>query len=416
MQPLSFRTNLLFIILIVVAAAALSWANYRFAENSPGGNDFLPRWLGSRLYLTDRQSPYSEETTLAIQQAIYGRPSSEGDDQALFVYPFYSILIFSPFSAIEDYALARAFWMTTLQIALLVTALLAISLGRWHPGRSSMIAFLLFAMTWYHGARPMINGNAAILVALFIAIGLWLLRAEQDVWAGIVFALATIKPQMVILIVPLVLIWAVSHRRLKIVLSFAFSMLVLLSASLWFQPNWLQDALRQVLTYSSYTPPGTPAGILAQWWPANGQIIGWSLSLVFSGLLLYEWWVSFGKSFEWLMWTAALTLVLSQLVGVPTTTANFASLLIVFPLIFAAWERRLRKELRGPILVGLAALITLLWLLFMRTLMPGTQFREHLIMLYPVPIVLLLNLYWLRWWALRPAEVSYPAKRARRKK
>ena len=416
MQQSSFRNSLLIVALIIVAAAALSWANYQFAENSPGGNDFLPRWLGTRLYITDRQNPYSEETTLALQQAIYGRPSGEGDDQALFVYPYYSMLVFSPFSAIENYVMARAVWMTTLQIALLITALIAISLGRWEPGRRNLIAFLLFSIAWYHGARPMINGNAAILVALFIAIGLWLVRAEQDVWAGIMFSLATIKPQMVILFLPLILIWAVSHQRLKLVLSIALSMFVLLAASFLLQPTWLQDALRQVLTYSSYTPPGTLAGILAQWLPGNGQVIGWTISILLSVLLLYEWWVSFGKKFEWLMWTTALTLVLSQLVGVPTTTANFASLLIVFPLIFSAWERRMGKELRGPILIGLATFFVVLWLLFSNTLMQGSQFREHLIMLFPVPIVLLLNLYWLRWWALRPAEVSYPAKRARRKK
>lgn len=410
------RNGLLIVALIIVAAAALSWANFQFADNNPGGNDFLPRWLGTRLYLSDRLNPYSEETTTAIQQAIYGRPAIEGDDQALFAYPFYSMIVFSPFSAIADYALARALWMTTLQIALLLSALIAISLGRWQPGRGNLIAFLIFSIAWYHGARPMINGNAAILVALFIAAGLWLLRAEQDVWAGIVFSLSTIKPQMVVLFLPLVIIWAVSHRRLTLVLSYSLSMLVLLAASFLLQPTWLLDAIRQVLTYSSYTPPGTLAGVLAQWWPANGQLLGWIISILLSFLLLYEWWLSFGKNFDWLLWTAALTLVLSQLVGVPTTTANFASLLIVFPLIFAAWDRRIGKEVSGPILAGLASLFVLLWLLFVNTLLQGSQFREHLIMLFPVPVVLLINLYWLRWWALRPAEVSYPAKRARRKK
>lgn len=415
MQSLSLRKNLLLAALVLLALAGLTWTNYNFTQANPGGNDFLPRYLGTRLFLTDRQNPYSEETTLAIQEGIYGRPAGPRDDQALFAYPFYTALIFWPLSSIEDYSLSRAIWMTVLQIALVLTAVLGISLGRWRPQRTTLIAFLLFAIGWYHGARPLINGNAAILVALFIALGLWLLRAEEHAWAGLIFALSTIKPQMVSLLVPFLLIWAISHRRFRFVISFSLSMLLLMAVSFWLQPGWLIDNLRQVILYSSYTPPGTPAGILAQWWPGSGQIVGWSLSLLLSILLIYEWWQAFGKGFDWLLWTAALTLVLTQLVGVPTTTANYASLLLVFPLVFAAWNRRFRKEQKSSILISLAILFVGLWLLFALTLLPGTQFREHLIMLVPVPIFLLLNLYWLRWWSLRPAEASYPAKRVRRK-
>ena len=64
-------------------------------------------------------------------------------------------------------------------------------------------ALLLFSITWYHGVRPVINGNAAALVALFIALAFFFIQTKSDRAAGIVLALSTIKPQMVVLLIPL---------------------------------------------------------------------------------------------------------------------------------------------------------------------------------------------------------------------
>ncbi|MDA1330573.1 MAG: glycosyltransferase family 87 protein [Chloroflexi bacterium] len=415
MERSTFLTGLVLVALIALALAGLTWANYQFAEYNPGGNDFIPRWVGVRLLLTEGQDPYSVETTLAIQEAMYGRAAAPGEDQALFAYPLYSSLIFAPFAAVGEYSLARALWMTLLEISLLATVLLAMQLSDWKPDRLILIGLLLFAIAWYHGARPLINGNAAILVALFFVAGLWFLREKQDGAAGLLFALSTIKPQMVLLAVPYALIWAISRRRYRLVVSFLVALAAMLGFSFWLQPNWLGENIAQVLAYSSYTPPGTLASILASWWPAQGDLAGWGLSVFLAGLLLFEWWVSLGKDFYWLLWTFSLTLVLTNLVGIPTTTANYASMLLVIPLVLSAWSRRLGPEKRWLVWLALALLFLGLWLLFWVTLLPTQQYNEHLVMFLPVPLLLLFNLYWLRDWMLQPAELNYPAKRAQQK-
>jgi hypothetical protein len=414
MQVRNWLRWLLLGVLVLFTLAALTWTNYTFAEYNPGGNDFIPRWVGVRLWLEEGQSPYSPETTLAIQEGIYGRPAEPGEDQALFAYPLYAALIFAPFASVEEYILARALWMTLLEISLLATALLGVSLARWKPGRLTLVGFLVFSILWYHGARPLINGNAAILVALFITAGLWQLRAERDSFAGLLFALATIKPQMVLLVVPYILIWAISWRRFALLWSFGLSMLVLLGASFWLQPEWLLMNIAQVLAYSSYTPPGTLATAFATWSPAYGALAGWTLSLVFMLVLFYEWWLSMGKPFDWLLWTASLTIVLSNFVGIPTTTGNYAAMLPIIPLTLSAFSRRLGQERKRFVWSALGLLFAGLWALFLLTLGPTAQYNEHLIMLLPLPILLLLNLYWLRAWMLK-YEVSYPAQRAQRR-
>ncbi len=404
------------IILTLVFAGALLAAlfavNLRFTRTSPGGNDFLPRWLGIRLYLTQHQDPYSQETTSAIQQAMYGRPAKEGEDQALFAYPLYSMIIFAPFSLIGDYAVARAAWITFQELAIVATAIAAIALSSWKPGRWPLAAFLFFTLAWFHGAKPLVDGNASILVSMLVTFGLLALRRGRDGLAGFLIALATIKPQMVALLVPLVLIWALSKRRKEVFWVFLITMALLIGASFALHFNWLAENLAQALLYQNYSPPGTLAGILGQVFGDAGRASGWILNLFFGLLLLAEWRNAVGKEFDWFVWTACLTLVAGPFVGLPSTTSNYAILLPVLPLLFALWQRRVGAAGQRLVWFDLGALFVGIWALFLFTLHPGEQFGESLLLFFPAPVFLLLNLYWLRWWVQRPQTQTTLKSRA----
>lgn len=399
------RAGLLRVILVIlfgsVLLAALLTVNLRFTRMSAGGNDFLPRWLGIRLYLTEHQDPYTAETTAAIQQAMYGRAAKEGEDQALFAYPFYSMIFFAPFSLIGDYTLARAAWITFQELAIVATAIAAIALSGWKPDRWPLAAFLFFALAWFHGAKPLVDGNASILVAMLATLGLFALRRGRNGWAGLLFALATIKPQMMMLLVPLVLIWTLSKRRKEVFWIFLCSLALLMGLSFALQPSWLTENLAQALLYQSYSPPGTLAGILAQAFGDAGRAGGWILNLFFGLLLLFEWWSTLGEDFDWFTWTACLTLVMGPLVGLPSTTSNYAIFLLVLPWLFALWQRRGASG-RRMVWVDLGVLFVGIWALFLLTLQPSQQFGESLLLFFPAPVFLLLSLYWLRWWVQKP--------------
>ena len=68
-------------LLSLLALIGLTLANYRFAVQNPGGNDFLVHWVGTRALLVDGISPYSDETALRIQRMAYGRPAREGEHE-----------------------------------------------------------------------------------------------------------------------------------------------------------------------------------------------------------------------------------------------------------------------------------------------------------------------------------------------
>ncbi|UCF61921.1 MAG: hypothetical protein JSV37_04340, partial [Anaerolineaceae bacterium] len=92
-----FRIVLVFLVLAMLTG--LFVANYRFALQSPGGNEFLARWTGAHYWVVKGINPYDPQVSMAGQMMIYGRPAdpSIGEDIAHFVYPLPAMLFFAPF-------------------------------------------------------------------------------------------------------------------------------------------------------------------------------------------------------------------------------------------------------------------------------------------------------------------------------
>lgn len=390
----------LVILLAVAGLAGLLTMNLRYARQNPGGNDFIPRWLGTRLFLIEGQSPYSEQTTIEIQKFIFGRPARADEDQSLFVYPFYSILLFGPFSVVKDFATARALWMTFLELSLLVIVGLSLNLIRWRLSPLMLGGVFLFSTLWYHTVRPIINGNPAVIVGLLIVLAFITLRVEQDALAGFFLAFATIKPQMVVLLIPFVLLWAISHRRWTLISSTLASLAILAIVGYFFDPTWIVENLRQVVAYPEYTLPGSPGAIFADWLPGVGSQMGWALTVFMAGILAWEWRAAWHQDFQWFLWTACLTLTATNLIGIRTATANYVALLPAVLLVFKVWDERWGQLGRWLVTISAIVLFAGLWWLFLATVHPGAQPIQNPIMFFPLPIFLLIGLYWVRHWAL----------------
>jgi len=396
---------MIIIVLVACVLFGVSWANYRYAQENPGGNDFLSRWAGARYFILNGWSPYSSQTTEKIQNMAYGKAADEGQDKMLFVYPFYSILIYAPFSLIGNYALARGLWMTVLQIALLLIAGSSLSLTKWKPPSWLLTLILIFSLLWYHGFRPTINGNGSIMVALFIVLALISMRNDRDIAAGGWFALSTIKPQMVVLVIPLAIFWAIARRRWLFVISFFSTMGLLLAVFSALIPNWIVQNLNQVLAYPGYTLSGTPGEIFTEWMPGIGERLGWFLTIILIVVLLIEWRFSLGQDFTWFYWTTCLTLVITNLIGIRTATENYIAMFAVLILVFSLMVKRWKRYGGWLIMLNMLVLFIGLWAIFLFTIQYRDQPIQTSILFFQLPVYLILTLYWLRWWAIRPPRV-----------
>lgn len=395
----------IFFILLVVLLAIVTLANLQFVRENPGGNDFLVHWVGTRALLIDGISPYSDAVAELIQTHAYGRPAAAGEHELRVAYPLYSALIFLPYALIGDYDLARALWMTTLEVALVGLAIICLRLTRWKINIWLLPLFLVFSVFWYHSLRPLINGNAIILVALFLVAACAALRSNRDELAGVLLGISTIKPHMVLIPIIFITIWTLASGRWKTLLWLGITLVVMSVSAALFVPDWPIQNLREVLRYSSYNPPGTPGAVFELWLPATGRRLGWALSVSLGLILIVEWILVIRKEFRWFLWTASLTLVASQWIGIQTDPGNFILLFLPLVLVLAKWVERWGRAGNGVVVFVLLLLMLGPWAIFLRTIDFGYQPIQHPVMFFPLPLFLLVTLYWVRWWAIRPPRL-----------
>jgi len=396
---------IIFFILVSGVLIGLTWTNYHFTFKNPGGNDFLPRWGGARFFFTEGLSPYSETTALKIQTLFYGRAAKSNEDQALFVYPLYSLVFFGPFALIKDFVMARALWMTTLEVCILMMAVLCLRLTRWHPGVVLLSFNFIFALLWYHSIRAIINGNIVAIVALLIPAALLAIRLGQDGLAGVLLALTMVKPQISILLVIFVVWWALWDHRWRMMGWMAGALICLILMGMVFIPDWPLQNIREMQRYTGYSPPTTVGAAFALWWPSVGRHLGWVLSILLSVIVVVEWWLAHRKDYRWFLWTACLTLVASQWIGITTDPGNFLILFLPLILVYAVWEEQWRDRRRWVIWVTMIVLFVGLWVLFLNTLEYTTQPMQSPVMFFPLPIFLFIALFWVRKWAIQPSQL-----------
>lgn len=394
--PLFIAGLCLFLLAILVGSM---WFNYRFAEQNQAVNKFLPYWSSTRAFLLYGQSPYSKQTTRASQELAYGRPAKAGQNELRAVYPLYSAILYAPFAMIKDYLLARTAWMTVLEIALVLLVITSLRMTGWQLGMAMTVLLALFTLLWYHSVRPLINGDAAILVALLISTALWAIKTGRDEVAGTLLAFATIKPHLVVLLVAFTFIWAVSAQRWRIVVAFLGILAFLFLGMMLFIPDWPVQNLREILRYPSYMPPGSPGAILAARMPGVGRQVNLAVTLILSAFLFVEWIAARGKEVRWYLWTACLTLVLGQWIGIPTEPGNFIILFPALILVLGMLEERWGMRVRWVSLASLFLLGGGLWAMALLTAENGVP---SLLLFLPLPTFLIFGLYWVRWWAIRP--------------
>jgi hypothetical protein len=388
----------LFLICLVIAG--LTYANLRFSNLYPGGNDFLARWNGARYWLVEGISPYDERVSLDTQQKIYGHAAdpSKGEDKNHFVYPLPSMLFFGPFG-LMDYQLARALWMTLVELSVFGLAVVAIRLADWSVPAWKVGILILFSLLWYHSLRSIVLGQFASINALLIALAILLIKTKQDFIAGLILSLSIAKPQMSFLILPYVLFWALSVKRWELWWGIISGLVIQFGTTLALLPDWPVQMLRQVLDYPSYTNTGSALSIIANAMPGVSRQVNLFLNVIFLGYLLIEWLISWRKDVRHFVWTALMTLIVTNLVVLRTATTNYLMLLPVLFFIFARWEER--WHVAGQLFVWLTLIVFGVgeWILFLLTVQGN---YEQPIMYLPLPFFCLVGLWWVRWWSVRP--------------
>jgi len=310
---------------LIVFALAGTPHFVRVILNPPSLSDLYPVWLGSRELLVHGRNPYSPEINREIQIAFYGAelgPGDHPDQQCCFAYPIYVSFLLAP-------SVKSNFPALQLAVLIFLAVVTAISIVCWHAVTRRHTSDLVFVIPLILVSPPVMQGlelrQLGMLVAGLLSISAVLADRRYFTLAGVALALATIKPQMCILPIAWMLLWAVNGwaTRKNLTIGFGSMMALLVGAGEVLLPGWIPDFLVQLRLYRHFAG----ASMLELLY---GREIGLSLSAVFVFCLLLLMWRRRAVS----DFMPTLALVLAIEVVIAPGLKSLLNLVLLIPGIF----------------------------------------------------------------------------------
>jgi hypothetical protein len=144
--------------------------------------------------------------------------------------------------------------------------------------------------------------------------------------------------------------------------------------------------------------------ILSIWFPDSRFSIGGVISILLIVVVFLEALGSVRSHFRRVFWTGTLALAAMPLTGLAIFPSNFVVLLPSLILILAlVWERWPRWRLLRIVLV-LLGIVVVPFALYLQTVYVYSPLYTDLLSVLP-PVVAILGLYWMRWWAVRSPRI-----------
>jgi hypothetical protein len=342
-------------------------------------SDLFPRWYGARALLRG-EDPYSASFTADLQRAYYGRTMAPEQERDLFgtivefFYPPYVLLPLLPFLWLPFEPVR---WLAG---ALLATCVVTSSLLWWHLSGGSQRGMALLAV----GGGALLCYPTLDLISLQQLTGLVLLYLTGAIvlasrghhgWAGVLLALAMIKPQAAALPAAWLLLWALSRReRWRLLAAFLTAMGVQLAFAEALVPGWLGAFLAASARYQRYNEIGywLPAFVTGGEVPAGALLVGLPVVIALGCL----WWRNRHEALTApaVLGTSASTMAAVFVLMPDIITYNKTFLLLALSTLAAwgkgraRWQRVVWTTVWGLVLLPYPAVALSAWYLLYRHL------------------------------------------------
>lgn len=326
-------------------------------------SDLYPRWLGARELLLRGRDPYLADITREIQTGYYGRPidptrPNDPKDQQAFAYPLYVIFVLAPTVKLPFIVVQRAFFWFLVALTA-GSVLLWLHAVNWRASVTSRLLWIVLTL----GCFPAIQGfklqQLTLLVAGLLAASMSALASGYLFLAGVLLAIASIKPQLVVLAVASMGIWSLGawRERQRLVWGFGLTLVLLIVGGELLLPGWVSEFRGASAEYWRYTGGGKSV-LDVELTPLWGRLVSVLLVLV---LFYWAWRVRHTqqKSFGF-AWLVALTMA-TTLAVIPMFAPYNQVLLIPALMVIVRGIRPLWKASRiSRFFVALTG-ISVLW-------------------------------------------------------
>jgi hypothetical protein len=354
--------------------ALLMWGYYahtrqlieqRLADSGfPEGNfsDLFPRWLGTRELLLNGCDPYSPEITKEIQRGYYGRPidknrATDPIDEQRFAYPLFVVFLLAPTISLP-FTVVKPLFTLILSASAVLTVLLWIQVMGLKAGRGNIFACILLTLATIPYAEGIQLQQLSVLVAFLLAAAVHALAKERFIVAGLLLAIATIKPQLSICLIGCVLLWSVWRWRSRkwVTISFFTVLIVFILASEVLLPRWPLQFLAGIRPYLRYTQATTSIHELF------GRVGGTIVLLFLAAMIALAAWRAKSEPVDSDDFGLAISLVLVfTCIVIPSLAPHNQVLLVPAYLLLVKERNRIWAGGRIARSLWSAAWLTLVW-------------------------------------------------------
>ena len=386
-------------LLAIAGVVGLVFLNLNLSEQFVHQDEFAPRWVAAKQWMTEGTSPYDREVfeqTQALWET-YGYTEDEFS-QGHYMDLVWNLILFLPFSFLP-YLVARAIWMTITTLALFFSVWFGFDLAgvRFHPIEKVLIALLItLSYPWF---KLILNASVLPLYVFFMILGTKKALEGRSTAAGIYFLISFGMFPLSLILAIFFVIWLGSQRDsgfLSIYLSgLAFLLVTSLILFLGWIPEWFANFVQ---VHPDLSWVDTPLMRVAAFFPGAYQPLAISLHVLTLFMLLVEWYGLPESGERQIRWKALLTLNLISFLN-PTSSAVY--LLLVWPGLFLFFEFLDEKWKIGGKIVSWTVFLILLnrfWTDFQNT--QNWSSTESTVVSVLLPIVALIGLEWTRWWAM----------------
>ena len=156
-----------------------------------------------------------------------------GSVYADYPYPIWTVLVMLPF-VVWSPEVSMLLWFIMNLFMLAGSLALLIDMFDWDISPALLAFFSTFSIFFLPVLTSMWLGQLSIFSLLMLALALHLFLGQKWIWLGVVLGLSFVKPQVMILLVGLLLLWSLFQRRWQVWLGFSIVVLILIIISLPF--------------------------------------------------------------------------------------------------------------------------------------------------------------------------------------
>jgi hypothetical protein len=385
-------------LLLALLAFGLLWVNYKLVQNDNSVNEYRGYYLGTRAFILEGVSPYSDTVLDSVQMVAEGRESAIEIDQIRFSAPLYSVVLFAPFSILDDFHISRAIWIFMLQSSMIGLVFALLEVFRWKPAVNRNAALIFLSVSWFYSTRVLSNGSPIVIAVLAFFLALLFLIQEQDELAGFFLAIALIKPEILILPVSFVLFWIARKRRSRILLWFVISLGLMIIISMVFIRDWIPQYLGEIIRSLSL---GNQIGLgdsLSVFFPGIGYQIKWLVGIGITALVVFEIFRSIEHGVKHFIWCAVFVLTINQWIGIGSRIDRFYAMIPGIVLVLASVGLRWVKHGDLAALGIMAAMVLISWGVGGLGIQRSRNQILVAIEVIAIPAMITIGLYWTKWW------------------